>query len=120
MKERKNIIKVGDRVRVRIGKRVFKKAYKPSWTEELFTVSRERKTTPITFILKDDHGEELKGTFYKEEIQKVGDKTIFRIEKILDKRRKGLQTQYLVKWFGYPSSFDSWIPQSTLTTYSAD
>lgn len=112
-------LKPGDRVRISKARRQFKKGYLPSWTEELFTVSRVQKTTPMTYILKDDHGEELKGSFYHEEIQNVGEKELFRIEAILKQRSssKG-QREYLVKWYGYPSSFNSWIPSATLTRYA--
>lgn len=72
-------LKVGDRVRISKARRTFKKGYLPSWTEELFTISRRKKTTPPTYVLKDDNGE-LEGTFYQEEVQKVGDKQLYRIE----------------------------------------
>ena len=108
----------GDRVRISKARRIFKKGYLPSWTEELFTISRLKRTSPVTYVLKDDHGEEIKGTFYKEEIQKVGDKQLYRIENILDERQGlGGQTEYLVKWFGYDSSFNSWILSGHVTRY---
>lgn len=111
---------LGDRVRISKVRRVFKKGYLPSWTEELFTISRVNRTTPMTYVLKDDHGEELAGTFYPEEIQKVGEKQIYRIEKVLNQRtgRHG-QRQYLVRWYGYSSLFDSWIPKNAFAQYSA-
>ena len=37
---------------------------------------------------------------------------IFRIEKVLKKRTKNKNTEYLVCWSGYGPDFDSWI-QST-------
>lgn len=71
---------MGDRVRISKARRTFKKGYLLSWTEELFTISRLKKTTPPTYVLKDDNGKELEGTFYQEEVQKVGDKQLYRIE----------------------------------------
>ena len=53
-------------------RRQFKRGYLPSWTEELFTVCCVTRTIPITYVLKDDHSEELLCTFYQKEIQKVG------------------------------------------------
>ena len=113
------LLQKGDRVRISKARRTFKKGYLPSWTEELFTISRVNKTTPVTYVLKDDHNEELEGTFYRQEVQKVGEKEIYKIEKVLKHRtgRKG-QKQYLVQWLGYPSSFNSWLPQSALVRYS--
>lgn len=111
-------LKIGDRVRISKARRVFKKSYLPSWTEELFTISRVNQTTPITYVLKDDNNEELLGSFYHQEIQKVGDKDIFRIETVLKQRTGPKRTkEFLVKWQGYPSSFNSWIPQTAFQQY---
>lgn len=112
---RRPVFTPGDRVRISKARRVFRKGYLPSWTEELFTVSRIFPSNPLTYILKDDHGEELSGTFYKEEIQKVGNKDVYRVEEILKTRQKeGGEKEYLVKWLGYDSSFNSWIPERSL------
>ena len=110
-------LEVGDRVRISETRRVFKKGYLPSWTRELFTVHDVIKTSPVTYSIKDDHDEVLKGTFYEQELQKVGDKGEYRIEAVLDRRRaKGGQQEYLVKWLGYDSSFNQWIPQRALSS----
>ena len=62
---------IGDRVRISKTRRVFKKGYLPSWTTEVFTISQVIKSKPLTYKIKDDDGEELLGTFYKQELQKV-------------------------------------------------
>ena len=118
-KQKPTSLKPGDRVRISKNRRVFKKGYLPSWSEELFTISRVNNTNPLTYVLKDDHGEELLGSFYHQEIQKVGTKDVFRIESIL-KERNGPTggKHYLVKWFGYPSTFNSWISATSLTKYA--
>ena len=68
-----------------------------------------RDQTPVCLI-KDDHGEILEGTFYAEKLQKViKTDDVYKIETILKKRKKGRKVQYLVKWLGYPESFNSWI-----------
>ena len=101
---------LGDRVRLVKSKRTFKKGYLPNWTEELFTVVRCIETVPPVYVVKDDHGDILEGTFYAEELQKVIKKDdVYKIEKILKKRKRGRKVQYLVKWLGYPDSFNSWI-----------
>jgi hypothetical protein len=56
------------------------------WTEELFTISRINFTSPLTYVLKDDSGEELKGSFYERELHKVGDKQKYQVERIIDER----------------------------------
>ena len=97
---------VGDTVRISKARRTFKKGYLPQWTEEVFTVSKKLHTHPPTFTLRDWDGEELKGTFYAQELQKViKTDDVYRIEKIL-KEEKG---RLFVKWLGYPDQFNSWV-----------
>ena len=111
-------LKEGDRVRISKVKKQFEKGYLPSWTEELFTISVvRRRTIPHTYTLKDDNGEILEGSFYSQELQKVADKEVYRIANILKERVRGKQKEYLVKWLGYPSSFDSSISASHIQKY---
>ena len=68
------------------------------------------ETRPPVFLVKDDHGEILEGTFYAEEIQKViNQDDVYKIQSVPKKRRNGRRVQYLVKWFGYPESVNNWI-----------
>jgi hypothetical protein len=85
-------------VRLSKAKRTFKKGYLPDWTEELLTVVKCIDTSPPVYLVKDDHGEILEGTFYAEELQKViKTDDVYKIETILKKRKKGRKVQYLVK-----------------------
>ena len=99
-------LKVGDSVRISKARRAFKKGYLPQWTEEIFTVSKIQDTRPVTYLLRDWGGEELKGSFYEQELQKIA-KTddVYRIEKVL----KEDKNRIFVKWLGYPDSFNSWV-----------
>ena len=74
-----------------------------------------RNQTPV-YLVKDDHGEILERTFYVEELHKVI-KTD-EIEPILKKRKIGQRVQYLVKWLGYPESFNSWILKQDLQKHT--
>jgi hypothetical protein len=104
-----------DRVRLSKAKCTFKKGYLPNWTEELFTVVKCIETRPPVYLVKDDHSEILEGTIYAKEIQKVIEKDdVYKIQSVLKKRRKGRRVQYLVKWLGYPESFNSWISKQDL------
>ena len=105
--------KVGDRVRIFKKKKTFEKGFTSNWTEELFIVSDVRATKPITYKIKDLKGEDIKGTFYRQELQKTKQE-INRIEKVLKKRtQKGTKEVY-VKWKGYNNDFNSWIPESDI------
>ena len=100
---------VGDKVRITKKKSNFEKGYTPRWTEEVFTVSPIQYTDPPTYKISDHHGEEIQGTFYEQEMQKTH-QDIFRIEKIIRKEKNRL----LVKWLGYPDSFNSWVGNKEL------
>ena len=110
--------RVGDRVRISKAKRHFEKGYMANWTEELFTIVDAHRSDPPVYRLVDWHGDSLDGTFYELELQKVivsADKT-YRVETELRRRNNGREV--LVKWFGYPESFNSWIDARTLTSYT--
>jgi hypothetical protein len=67
------------------------------------------------YKLKDYDHEELDGTFYNEELQKViKEDDVYEVEEILEKKGRGKNEQYFVKWLGYPAKFNSWIPASQL------
>lgn len=101
--------KVGDRVRITNVRGKFKKGYTTNWSEELFRVARVHWGLPNVYAIKDDGDEVLEGTFYEEELQRVNDKDWYRIEKIIKERKRKGRKEYFVKWFGYPSSFNSWV-----------
>ena len=74
--------KVGDQVRVSKYKNTFAKGYMPSWSEQIFVISKIKNTVPWTYIINDLNGEEIIGTFYEKELQKTNQKE-FRIEKVI-------------------------------------
>ena len=68
------------------------------------------------YKIKDDR-EELEGTFYQPELQKTTEDT-FRIEKVLRWKRKDDGTRIArVKWVGYDTSYNSWVPETEITKY---
>jgi transposase InsO family protein len=101
---------IGDTVRISETRRTFKKGYLPHWTEEILTINERFSTQPPTYGLIDAGGENIKGKFYTQELQKVvkTDDT-FKIESVLKTRKKAGKTEYFVKWLGYPSKFNSWV-----------
>ena len=111
--------KIGDQVRISKIKRTFEKGYLPNFSKEIFTISKQVPRYPPVYKLKDYDGEELKGTFYEKELQKViKPDVVYEVEKILKKRGRGRNVQYLVKWLGYPKKFNSWVPASEINLIS--
>jgi hypothetical protein len=102
---------IGDRVRINKKKKTFEKGYTPRWTEEVFTITVVQHTSPVTYKISDHNGEEIQGTFYEAELQKTSQE-IYRIEKVVKKGK----TKSLVKWKGYPESFNSWVSNEGLVT----
>ena len=67
-------------------------------------------TNLITYKIKDLNSELIKGTFYREELQKT-DQEVYRIEKVIRKTKD----KALVKWKGYPHEFNSWVSLKDFT-----
>ena len=108
--------KVGDRVRISKVKRMFEKYYLPNFTEEIFTAYKRMTRQVPVYKLKDDAGEILDGTFYEPELQKIiKNDDVYRVEKILRKRKRKGGVEYLVRWKGYEDpKFDSWVQESDI------
>ena len=101
--------KVGDYVRISKYKNIFAKEYMPNWSEEVFFIDKIKNTVPWTYAINDLNGEEITGTFYKNELPKTNQKE-FRIEKVI--KRKG--DKLYVKSKGYDNSFNSWINKNDI------
>ena len=50
---------VGDRVRISKKKKTFEKGYTTRWTEEIFTIVKVKRTSPVTYRIVDLNGEEI-------------------------------------------------------------
>ena len=101
--------KVGDHVRISKYKNIFAKGYAPNWFEEVFVIKKIKNTVRWTYVIDDLNGEEITGTFYEKELQKV-DQQEFRMEKVIKKKGDKLY----VKWKGNDNSFNSWIDKKDL------
>ena len=81
--------KIGDHVRISKYKNIFAKGYTPNWSEEVFVIRK----VPWAYVINDLNGEEIIGTFYKKELQKINQQE-FRIEKVIKRKDDILY----VKW----------------------
>ncbi|GFU90391.1 uncharacterized transposon-derived protein F54H12.3 [Trichonephila clavipes] len=57
----------------------------------------------------DLQGEEIKGTYYEAELQKVVDSGFYPVENVIKQRKRGGITEYFVKFLGYPEKFNDWV-----------
>ena len=68
-KSKKPKFKVDDRVRITKKKKKFEKGYTTRWTKEIFVIEKVLNTNPVTYKIKDLNDEEIKGSFYEQELQ---------------------------------------------------
>ena len=104
---------IGDKVRISKKKKTFEKGYTTRWTEEIFTITKINRTSPVTYKIADLNGEEIDGTFYEPELQKTRQQ-LFRIEKVIEKGKN----KSLVKWKGYSDNFNSWVDNKDILNIS--
>jgi hypothetical protein len=106
--------KVGDQVQITHLRRQFQRDYDQTYTEEIFVI-RDRfisQGIPI-YKLRNMMDDPIQGTFYASELQRLAkdEATIWRIDKVLRKRKVRGKEEVLVRWLGWPKKLDSWIPK---------
>jgi hypothetical protein len=102
-------LKVGDRVRISRIKGLFEKGYLPNWSEELYVIDEVLETIPVTYKIKDSLDRIIDGSFYNEELQK-SNQEVYRVEKVIRKKKIDGVEHVLVKWSGYSDEYNQWIP----------
>ena len=109
--------KVGQHVRISKEKFRFSKGAEPNFSEEVFIITKviKRRPRPV-YELQDLNTAIIDGQFYQEELTpvRISARTVFKIDKILCRRTRNGIREVLVHWKGYPKSFDSWIPASSV------
>ena len=71
----------------------------------MFVVHRVNPGAIPTYKIREWDDTPVQGTFYEQDLQKVHVSDIFRVEKVLKRRKDRL----LVKWKGWPDKYNSWI-----------
>ena len=70
---------------------------------------------PNVYGLVDHNGEPILGTFYEEELSAVNKKdNVYRVEKIIKRKKIKGKKMVLVKWLDYDRKYSSWIPESDI------
>ena len=113
--------KIGQTVRVSHLKNIFDREYSQKWTGELFKIRRKfRRAGLPLYRLEDWSGDDIEGTFYQQELQAVtvDENTVYRVDKILQRRKRNNQREVLVRWLHWPRKYDSWITENEVQNYS--
>jgi hypothetical protein len=106
---------IGDPVRFQRQKGIFEKGYTTNYTTTYYFVAEVRRRPVITYRLRSTDGQIVKGWFYERELIRVDASQVpYRIERVLESRVRNRRKEHLVKWRGFPSVFNSWIPDATL------
>ena len=113
--------KIGDLVRVSFLRRPFQKEYDERWSREIFVVNERFMVEAIPqYKVKDYSGDIVTGTFYENQLARAYEQDVYKVEKVIRSRKKGGQKQFLVRWKGWPSKFDSWISEEDLQDIHRD
>jgi transposase InsO family protein len=116
IKKKKRNFNVGDTVRIAKQKGKFSRGYKEQSQQEIYKIYEVKQNTKIPMYLLEtyDASEKIKGAFYDFELTKVNSET-FRIEKVLQTRKRGNQVEHFVKWKGFNDSYNSWVQADNVT-----
>jgi hypothetical protein len=114
--------KLGDLVRISKSKNIFEKGYTANWTREFFKIHEILPRKPPVYKIIDIHPSEpeiIQGVFYEEQLQKIEKlDDVFYVESVLGERKVRNDPaggkEYLIKWLGYPSKFNSWEPKNSI------
>jgi len=104
--------KVGDSVRIADTRGLFSRDWRLRWSEEIFKiVTRDLRDMIPIYKLEDEQGEEIKGTFYENEMQKVVEDQSdqWKVESIVDVRGQGQNKEAFVKFKDWPEFYNRWI-----------
>ena len=91
----------------------FRKSYQEEWSIQLFKVYRRFRIQGFPlYKIADLHQKAISGNFYQKELQNVekDEDSLFYIDKILKKRKRGTSNECYVSFLGYDKSFNQWLP----------
>lgn len=115
IKRKKPNLKVGEYVRIAKQKGKFSRGYTEQTTQEIFRIYRIdlKKRIPLYYLEEYNGEEKIQGGFYEFELTPVNTE-IFRIEKVIKKRRYRGRNQLYVKWKGFNEKYNEWINEEQI------
>jgi transposase InsO family protein len=117
---KKDTPQAGEVVRISRWKGPFAKGYEPNWSKETFNIHNVVKHPIPMYELHDAKDEPIVGKFYGKELQRIR-RGEYVVEKVLAERQAGDGTvEVLVKWEGWPASYNSWVDKSSLRDMAVD
>lgn len=108
---------IKDKVRISLLRNAFRREYDQRWSGEVFLIFERFQDQGIPlYKLTDYMGEEMTGSYYQNELQKitVPPDTLFIVDKIVDRQKRKGVPYVKVSYFGWPSKYDNWRKESDL------
>lgn len=109
--------KLNDAVKINSIRENFAKEFYENNSPRIYYISQRSSNAGIQrYKLKDERNRSLPGSYSNNQLQlvTVNEETRYRIEKILQRKRINNVPHALVKWFGYPNEFNSYVPVSEI------
>ena len=106
---------LNETVRISKYKNIFEKGYEANFTEEIFKIVKIYRGDPNMYALEDHEREPIIGKFYENELSAVDKKDdVYRVEKVLKRKKVKGKEMVLVKWLGYSNKHNSWVPKKDI------
>lgn len=113
--------KRNDLVRLARADSVFARGFHVKFTEEIFRVINVILSHPVRYRVADLNNQEIRGSYYAEEMRKVPykdpEEITYKIEKVLKTKTIRGKKFSLVSWLGYGKEFSTWIPSANISAY---
>ena len=112
--------RIDDYVRLAYTRYTFQRDYQQKWTTELFKVSERflKQNIPLYRVV-DMLNDPIIGSWYQWELLKVDkNQEFWRVESIINRRKRKGKKEFLVKWQGYGNKVSSWVAASDIKDLS--
>jgi hypothetical protein len=92
------------------------RSYDESHKMHAYKISKVLTHLPVTmYELTEYNGDEMNGVWYERELTEWTG-SVFKLNEVLQERKRAGKKEYFVSWMGYSNNYNSWIPEDQLTT----